>query len=192
MFTIFTKDRTCQLCKRTKSTRDFCRKRTGNQVPHAETFGDLVTTEHKVLSEACESRNSQRHAVIVKDLATQWLQAYPCKTKAPREVSHAARIWLCSTRVLHSARVCSRRCATFNVCLRGHFCSGWVEGSLLGEQALLFFFQGYVAHWCVGVLRVRDPEEFGRHLWMTKIKATSRRDYSWREVWSNMSKRLQN
>ena len=28
-----------------------------------------------------ESRNNHRHAVVVQDLATQWLQSYPCKTK---------------------------------------------------------------------------------------------------------------
>ena len=33
---------------------------------------------HKVLNEGCESRNSHRYAVIVHELATQWLQAYPC------------------------------------------------------------------------------------------------------------------
>ena len=44
-------------------------------------FGDLITADHKVLSEGCESRNNHRYAIVVQDLATQWIQSYPCKTK---------------------------------------------------------------------------------------------------------------
>ena len=44
-------------------------------------FGDLITADHKVLSDNCESRNNHRYAVVVQDLATQWIQAYPCKNK---------------------------------------------------------------------------------------------------------------
>ena len=43
-----------------------------------ENFGDLITADHKVLSDNCESRDNHRHAVVVQDLATQWIQAYPC------------------------------------------------------------------------------------------------------------------
>ena len=31
-------------------------------MPRAEQFGDLVTEDHKVLSERCESRNGHRYA----------------------------------------------------------------------------------------------------------------------------------
>ena len=48
-------------------------------VPRAENFGDLITADHKVLSEGCESRNIHRYAVVVQDLATQRIQSYPCK-----------------------------------------------------------------------------------------------------------------
>ena len=47
----------------------------------AENFGDLITADHNVLSDNCESRNNHRYAVVVQDLATQWIQAYPCKNK---------------------------------------------------------------------------------------------------------------
>ena len=40
-------------------------------------LGDLITADHKVLSGNCESRNNHRYAVVVQDLATQWIQAYP-------------------------------------------------------------------------------------------------------------------
>ena len=39
----------------------------------------------EVLSEKVESRNNHRYAVVVQDLATQWIQAYPCKTKTSQE-----------------------------------------------------------------------------------------------------------
>ena len=58
-----------------------CRRRNGGAVLPAENFGDLITADHKVLSENCESRNNHRYAVVVQDLATQWIQSYPCKTK---------------------------------------------------------------------------------------------------------------
>ena len=44
-------------------------------------FGDSNTAHHKVLSEGCESRNNHRYAVVVQDVASQWIQSYPCKTK---------------------------------------------------------------------------------------------------------------
>ena len=78
-----------EICKRTKITRAPCRRRNGEAAPLAEKFGDLITADHKVLSDNCESRNNHRYAVVVQDLATQWIQAYPCKKKKthkkPRE-----------------------------------------------------------------------------------------------------------
>ena len=87
--THFPKDRNCEICNRTKITRAPCRRRNGEAVPRAVNFGDLITADHKVLSDNCESRNNHRYAVVVQDLATQWIQAYPCKNKTsqkkPRE-----------------------------------------------------------------------------------------------------------
>ena len=80
-FSHFPKDQNCEICKRTKITRVSCRRRNGKAVPRATNFGDLITGDHKVLSDNCESRNNHRYAVVVQDLATQWIQAYPCKTK---------------------------------------------------------------------------------------------------------------
>ena len=54
--THFPKDRNCEICKRTKITRAPCRRRKGEAVPRAENFGDLITADHKVLSDNCESR----------------------------------------------------------------------------------------------------------------------------------------
>ena len=59
-------------------TRAPCRRRTGEALPRAEKF-DLITGDHKVLSEEGESRNNHRNAVVEQDLATQWIQSYPCE-----------------------------------------------------------------------------------------------------------------
>ena len=79
--THFPKDRNGEICQRTKITRAPCRRRNGEAVPRADKFGDLITADYKVLSDNCESRNNHRYAVMVQDLATQWIQAYPCKNK---------------------------------------------------------------------------------------------------------------
>ena len=62
------------------------------QGPHAEDamaelylelkiFGDLITADHKVLSDNCESRNNHRYAVVVQDLATQWIPIISVQNK---------------------------------------------------------------------------------------------------------------
>ena len=55
---------------------------------------DFKTADHKVLSERCDSRNNHRYAVVVQDLATQWLQSYPCKTKTSQETEKSLQKFL--------------------------------------------------------------------------------------------------
>ena len=94
VYTLFPKDRNCEICQRTKITRAPCRRRNGGAVPRAENFGDLITADHKVLSEGCESRNNHRYAIVVQDLATQWIQAYPCKNKTSQETQRSSQKFL--------------------------------------------------------------------------------------------------
>ena len=68
--THFPKVGNCEICQRTKITRAPCTRRNGGAVPR-EIFGDLITADHKVLSENCESRNHHRYAIVVQDSATQ-------------------------------------------------------------------------------------------------------------------------
>ena len=89
IFTHFPKDRNCEICQRTKITRAPCRRRISGAALRAENVGDLITADHKVLSEGCESRNNHRCAVVVQDLATQWIQSYPCKTKTSQETQRS-------------------------------------------------------------------------------------------------------
>ena len=94
VYTHFPKDRNCEICQRTNITRAPCRRRNGGAVPRAENVGDLVTADHKDLSESCESRNNNRYAIVVQDLATQWFQSYPCKTKTSQETQRSLQKFL--------------------------------------------------------------------------------------------------
>ena len=94
VYTHFPKDRSCEICQRTKITRTPCGRRIGGAVHRADIFGDLITADHKVLSEDCESRNNHRYAVVVQDLATLWIQSYPCKTKTSQETQRSLQKFL--------------------------------------------------------------------------------------------------
>ena len=94
VYTHFSKDRNCEICQRTTITRALCRRLNGGAVPRAKNFGDLITADHKVLSEGCESRNSHRCAVVVQDLTTRWIQSYPCKTNTCQETQRSLEKFL--------------------------------------------------------------------------------------------------
>ena len=96
LYTHVLKDPNCDICLKTKITKASCRRRTGTVVPRAEHFGDLITADHKVLSESSESRNNHRYAVVVQDWATQWLQS--CKTKTSQETQKRLMKFLEPTR----------------------------------------------------------------------------------------------
>ena len=87
IFTHFPKDRTS------------CRRRVGTVVPKAEEHsGDLITADHNILSEGCESRNNHRYVVVVEDLATHWIQSFPCKTQTYQETQKSFQKCLESTK----------------------------------------------------------------------------------------------
>ena len=94
VYTHFPEDRNCEICQRTKITRAPCRRRIGEAVPRAANFGDLITADHKVVSDNCESRTNHRYAVVVQDLTTQWNQSYPCKTKTSQVTQKSLRKFL--------------------------------------------------------------------------------------------------
>ena len=53
-----------------------------------------MTVDHKVLNEEGESRNNHRHAVVVQDLVTEWVQSHPCKTQTSQETERSLRNFL--------------------------------------------------------------------------------------------------
>ena len=77
VYTHFPKDRNCDVCLRTKTTKASCRRRTGEALPQADKFGDLIVADHTVFDKGFESRDNHRCAVVVQDLATQWILSYP-------------------------------------------------------------------------------------------------------------------
>ena len=88
------KKRNCELRLRTKITRAPCRRRSGAAAPQAEKFGDLITADLEVLNEESESWNNHRYAVVVQDLATQWIQSYPCNSETSQETEKSSRKFL--------------------------------------------------------------------------------------------------
>ena len=89
--THFTKDRYCDICLRIKITRVPCRRRNEGSIPRSEKFGDLMTADHKVLNEGSESWNNHWYAIVVQDLATRWIQSYPCKNINSQETEQSLR-----------------------------------------------------------------------------------------------------
>ena len=77
-----------------QDSRPPCRKRTGTAVPRAEHFWVLITADHKLLSEGCESRKNHRYVVVLQDLGTQWIQSYRCKTKTSQETEKSLQKFL--------------------------------------------------------------------------------------------------
>ena len=95
IFNHFPKDRNGDVCLRTKITRASCRKRTGTVVPRAENIGDLITADHKVLSEGCESRNN---LIDMQSWCKTWppngSNHTPCKTKTSQETQSSLQKFL--------------------------------------------------------------------------------------------------
>ena len=54
----------------------------------------LITADHKVLNEGRENRHNNRYSIVVQDLATQWIQSYPCKTKTSQGTEKSFRKFL--------------------------------------------------------------------------------------------------
>ena len=65
-----------------------------SHIRRASKFGDIITADHKVFNAGGESLNDQRHEIVVRVLATQWLQSYPCRTKTSQESARNLRQFL--------------------------------------------------------------------------------------------------
>ena len=58
----------------------------------------MIAVDRKVLCEGCESRNNRQYAVVIQDLATQWIQSYPCKTNTSQQIEKSLQKFLEPTR----------------------------------------------------------------------------------------------
>ena len=63
-------------------------------MPRATKFGDIITAHHKVFNEEGVSRTNQRYAMVVQDLATQWIQSDQSKTKTSQETARSIQKFL--------------------------------------------------------------------------------------------------
>ena len=93
IYTHFPKDRNCNL----QENQDYEGSLPGSALTKqffGQKIGDLITADRMVLNEEGESRNNHRYAVVVQDLATQWIQSYPCKTKSSQETERSSRKFL--------------------------------------------------------------------------------------------------
>ena len=81
--------------QRTNITRAPWRRRIGRVVLRAEkNLWFAYSRSQSSQWEGCESRNNHRYAVVVQDLATQWIQSYPCKTKTSQETQRSLQKFL--------------------------------------------------------------------------------------------------
>ena len=85
IYTHIRKDRKCDVCWGPTLQGIHVEDSLAKLPLRAGKFGELITADHKVLNEGCESRDNHWYAVVVQDLATQWIQSYPCKTKSSHE-----------------------------------------------------------------------------------------------------------
>ena len=69
-----------------------CKECADKVVSRTDNFGDLISADQKVLNERCESRSNHRHAVVVSDMTTQWIQSHPCKTKTSQEPKGVVKV----------------------------------------------------------------------------------------------------
>ena len=76
----------------------------------------VITADHRVLGEGCESRHNHRYAVVVQDLATQWIPSYQCKKKTSQETQKSLQKFLEPTRKpkshLHCEELTWNRCTS--------------------------------------------------------------------------------
>ena len=89
-FTHFPFDATCKVClaaKIQKATRAACTDhRRCDALPEATAFADRLTADHKIMNEENKSAGDEDLVACgIQDIYTNWLQAYPCKTKSAQE-----------------------------------------------------------------------------------------------------------
>ena len=92
---IFRRTQDVIIWKRTKVTRAPCRRNLesrGDWIAQTTTFGDTVTSDHKVLDGENESRLRHQHSVVVQDLATRWIQSCPCRNKSAQDTMRRPRV----------------------------------------------------------------------------------------------------
>ena len=100
-YTHFPKEPSCEVCQKDQNCKGSLAENVLAALPYLERrkFWRLdITADHKILSKGFESRNNHRYAIVVQDLAPQWVQSYPCKTKTSQETERSLQKFLEPTR----------------------------------------------------------------------------------------------
>ena len=91
----------CEACQQAKMFHRRCRRSQGETraVRHnAKVFGDVITMDHVSSDgDAGMSLSGNVTALIVRDVATGWLEAYPAGSKCTEEVIHALQHFVSPT-----------------------------------------------------------------------------------------------
>ena len=97
MFTHYPKDPECGVCRKTKTTRarfQIKPKKCVDGIASSTQFGDLITADHTILNAEKESRCRYKHALIVQDDFTNWIERYLMKTKETSETMSCVQSFL--------------------------------------------------------------------------------------------------
>ena len=70
--------------------------------PEDTEFKETMKNARKKLETSVAPRNNHRYAVVVQDLATQWIQTYPCKNKTSQETQRSLQKFLEPAGILKS------------------------------------------------------------------------------------------
>ena len=89
----FPKDPNCDICLKTNN-EGFLQKTCWYSRAQSRKLWWLNNCGSQNSQWSNESRNNYRHAVVVQDLATQWIQSYPCKTKTSQETQKSLQKFL--------------------------------------------------------------------------------------------------
>ena len=87
MCTHFPKDPNCEVCKHTVITKAAIHRQFTSHIPRETKFGEIISADHKVLSQEGGSRNSLSHENVVQSLVTEWIQSCQTRTKTSNEAT---------------------------------------------------------------------------------------------------------
>ena len=85
VYTHFPKDSNCDICLKTNNEGFLQKTHWYNRAQSGKLLGDLITPDHKILSEESELRNNHRYAVVAQDLAISDCNPTRARQKLPRK-----------------------------------------------------------------------------------------------------------
>ena len=94
VYTHFPEVRNCEICQRTKITRAPCRRTYWQSRTSCRKFWWFNYSRSQSSQWQLRISKNHRYALVVQDLATQWIQSYPCKNKTSQETQRSLQKFL--------------------------------------------------------------------------------------------------